>query len=75
MERTNRNLTHSDIATTSKTTDANLRMRAMLFQHKNTVNTAFPDFPVMRLDRICNFAPNSSGSLASDRETKSFDFG
>jgi hypothetical protein len=52
-----------------KTDDANLRMLAMLFQHKNMVNTAFAVFPVMRLDRIFNFAPESSVAHGRDRET------
>jgi hypothetical protein len=32
----------------------------MLFHNEKTVNTAFLNLPVMRIDRICNFDPKSS---------------
>lgn len=67
MERTDRNLTHLTMKSFQITVDANLRMRAMLFQHQNMVNTAFSDFPVMRIDRICDFVPKCSVRTAAMR--------
>lgn len=41
----------------------------MLFQHQNMVNTAFLDFPVMRIDTICDFVPGSSIRIAIQWKT------
>ena len=58
MPRIDRNLTHLTMQSFQKTVDSNIRMHAMLFQHQNMVNTAFSDFPVIRIDRIYCFVPN-----------------
>jgi len=47
-------------------------MRAMLFHNEKTVNTAFLDFPVMRIDRIYDFVPKSSARTAFKWKTFSF---